>query len=111
MLASAAIKIGAYARGLRYLEIEARNDHLCKIRMKKDSPAVYDITLTGDSFPASANQNEEKDSTIPLVKWNDLANGALPPLTSELVDFSMEIYAKLGDADALQVCSTNHMGN
>jgi hypothetical protein len=100
LLASAAIKIGAYARGLRYLEVEARNDHIAILNSRE--PAVFDMTEETE-LTAAAATNEEKNSSVPLMKWNDFANGALPPLNSELIDFSMEIYAKLGDADALQV--------
>jgi hypothetical protein len=107
LLASAAIKIGAYARGMRYLELEARSDHLLKAQSKDASHTVFDITLTGDTeeaVPATNSNNDQgKESVIPVMRWNDYANGVLPPLTVELIDFSMEIYAKLGDADASQV--------
>jgi hypothetical protein len=98
-LASAAIKIGAYARGLRYLEVEARNDHIAFLNSRE--PPVFD--MTEETELTAAQEEKDKESSVPLMKWNDFANGALPPLNSELIDFSMEIYAKLGDADALQV--------
>lgn len=121
LLACAAIKIGAYARGLRYLELQARQEHLQK-RSPHESN-VFDISCTGetDSNPnnniAVGTNNEEKESSsllnpvqswnilMPLMKWNDYANGALPPLNNEIVNSMMEIYARLGDADALQVIS------
>lgn len=115
LLACAAIKIGAYARGLRYLEIQARHEHLTK-RTPRESN-VFDISLTGEteSNPNTSIivNNEEKEvaqgSTqswhmlMPLMKINDYANGVLPPLNSELVNFMFEIYARLGDADSIQV--------
>lgn len=119
LLACAAIKIGAYARGLRYLEIQARNDHLMKRKppSAENSNNIVDISLT-DETESNPNinilhNNEEKEEVtsskqswhmlMPLMKINDYANGVLPPLTNELVNFMMEIYARLGDADAIQV--------
>lgn len=106
LLASAAIKIGAYARGLRYLEVEARNDHITNLNSKR-APPFFDMT---EETELTANEDKKEDNhSAPMMKWNDFANGALPPLNSELIDFSMEIYAKLGDADALQVISSIDM--
>ena len=114
LLACAAIKIGAYARGLRYLELQARQEYLTK-RTPRESN-VFDISLTGEAESSSTTNvcvhNDEKEISsssqtwhmlMPLMKWNDYANGFLPPLNNVLVNFMMEIYARLGDADAIQV--------
>jgi hypothetical protein len=97
LLGHAAVRIGAHARGMRYFELLAREEHLAKRHARSHNDSV------GLDAPLPSPQVSRAISTfIPPMKRYDCANGALPVLSVEMVDSMMEICASLEDADALQ---------
>lgn len=97
LLGHAAVRIGAHARGMRYFELLAREEHLA-LRSSAQNQDFMSTILT--ATPSSSMR--EISVLLPPMKRYDCANGALPVLSVAMVDAMMEICASLEDADALQ---------
>ena len=84
LLARAAIGVDAHARALQYLEQHAREMQRAELQSANPTPTCS----------SSAVQQH-------FTLLQDI-NNDLPPLSSELADYLMECYARLGDSDSLQ---------
>ena len=98
LLGHAAVRIGAYARGMRYFELMAREEHLSNIHRPHDD-SVTDLMSLDERGGVGGGSGS---SYLPIVKRHDCANGSLPVLSIDMIDSMMEICASLEDADALQ---------
>jgi hypothetical protein len=106
LLGYAAVRIGAHARAARYFEVQARADFALNRKMSQQITLTDDATTgqlrEGGGKGAEASGTPKPD-LFPTIARNDYANGCLPVLSAQLVDYLMEICARLGDADTLQV--------